>query len=245
MTVSVLDIKFNNMGNEAVVYPVVLHNENEVVLVDCGYPGFMPLIESAMQQHGLSLEHTTGIFITHDDIDHVGALFEIKGKYPHINVYSSVIEEKYISGKEKSPRLLQAESMQETLPESQREGASQFIAMLKAIRPVTVDTLLYDNEEPSFLPGVQIINTPGHTPGHFSLYVKESKTFIAADAVVAENGYLEIANPQFTLNLQEAIASVKKMEQLDIDKLICYHGGTIDKDIKTQLQSLIAKYAGV
>src|SRR5438874_12944262 len=98
MTISILEVKFNNAGNEAVLYPVVLHNENEVVLVDCGYPGFMPLIEGAMQQHGLSLEHTTGIIITHDDIDHVGALFEIKEKYPHINVYSSVIEEKYISG---------------------------------------------------------------------------------------------------------------------------------------------------
>src|SRR3954447_21012763 len=108
MTVSVLEITFNNAGHEAILSPVVLHNENEIVLVDCGYPGFMPLIEDAMHQHGLSLEHTTGIIITHDDIDHVGALFEIKEKYPLIKVYSSVIAEKYISGKEKSPRLLQA-----------------------------------------------------------------------------------------------------------------------------------------
>jgi glyoxylase-like metal-dependent hydrolase (beta-lactamase superfamily II) len=245
MTVSVLEITFNNTGHEAVLCPVVLHNENEVVLVDCGYPGFMPLIEDAMQQHGLSLEQATGIIITHDDIDHVGALYEIKDRYPQIKVYSSVLEGNYISGKEKSPRLIQAESMEETLPENQRQRATQFIAMLKAVRPLAVDTVLYDNEEPSFLPGVQIIYTPGHMPGHFSLYVKANKTLIAADAVVVENGHLEIANPQFTLNLQQAVASVKKMEELDIERLICYHGGAVDNDIKTQLKNLIAKYADV
>ena len=77
----------------------------------------------------------------------------------------------------------------------------------------------------------------------YNLNVKENKTLIAADAVVVENGHLEIANPQFTLNLQQAIASVKMMEQLDIETLICYHGGVFEKDIKNQLRSLVAKYS--
>ncbi len=243
MTVSVLDIKFDYAGNEVVIYPVVLLNKSQVALIDCGYSGFMPLIEEAMQRHGLSLSQLNSIIITHADIDHVGALYEIKTAYPHIKVYSSVVEENIINRKEKFPRLLQAEKMQPTLPEEKKEWGLQFMAMLKAIQPVPVDGVFEDNEEPFFLPGVQIIHTPGHVPGHISLYIKESKTFIAADAVVVENGKLEIANPQFTLDMQQAIASIKRIEGLDIEKMICYHGGVVEKDVKKQLNNLIGKYA--
>jgi len=242
MTVSVLEIKYNYAGKANTLYLTVLHNSKEVVLVDCGYPGFMPLIEAAMHQHGLSLAQLTGIIITHADIDHVGGLFEIKEKYPHIKVYSSALGKSYINGKEKSPRLVQAEQMQPTLPEDKKEWGLQFMAALKAIPPVPVDGVFEDNDEPFFLPGVQIIYTPGHMPGHISLYVKESKTCIAADAVVVENGVLEIGNPQFTLDIQQAIASVKKLEALDIEKMVCYHGGVVEKGIKRQLRKLVEKY---
>jgi glyoxylase-like metal-dependent hydrolase (beta-lactamase superfamily II) len=117
------------------------------------------------------------------------------------------------------------------------------MAMLKAIQPVPVDGVFEDNEEPFFLPGVQIIYTPGHVPRHISLYIKESKTFIAADAIVVENEQLAIANPQFTMDLQQAIASIRRIEQLDIEKMICYHDGVVKKDIKKQLSNLIKKYA--
>lgn len=47
--------------------------------------------------------------------------------------------------------------------------------------------------------------TPGHTPGHISLYFLQSKTLVAGDAVVIENGVLDIANPQFALDLEAAV----------------------------------------
>lgn len=245
MTLTVLDLRFSYAGHENAYYPVVLQNSKELVLVDCGNPGFIPLIEGAMQEHGLSLEQLTGIIITHCDIDHLGSLFEIKQRYPNIKVYSSAGQKEYIEGKERSPRLVQAESMQNTMPEERKESALRFIAMLKAIKPVPADAVFYDNETPAFLPGVQIIYTPGHMPAHISLYIKETKTLIAADALVVENGYLGIANPQFTINMQEAIASVKKIAQLDLKKVICYHGGVVDKDIRQQLSNLVAKYSNV
>jgi len=245
MTLTVLDLRFVYAGHENAYHPVVLQNNNELVLVDCGNPGFIPLIEGAMQEHGLSLEQLTGIIITHCDIDHIGSLSEIKQQYPDIKVYSSAGQKEYIEGKERSPRLIQAESMQNSTPEERKERALRFMAMLKAIKPVPVDAVFYDNETPAFLPGVQIIYTPGHMPAHISLYIKETKTLIAADALVVENGYLGIANPQFTINMQEAIASVKKIAQLDLKQVICYHGGVVDKDIKQQLSNLVAKYEHV
>ena len=66
-------------------------------------------------------------------------------------------------------------------------------------------------------------------------YLKESKTLISGDAVVVEGDSLVIANPQYTLDLEAAKASVKKLLTYDIDKIICYHGGIYTKDIKREL----------
>lgn len=80
--------------------------------------------------------------------------------------------------------------------------------------------------------GVEIIETPGHMPGHISIYIRESRTLIAGDALVIENNKIDIANPQYTLDMKEARNSIDKLLRYDIDKVICYHGGIYQEDIK-------------
>lgn len=79
-------------------------------------------------------------------------------------------------------------------------------------------------------------------PGHISLYLPASKTLIAGDAVVIEDGRLAIANPHYTLNLEEALRSVQRLLDSDIEQLICYHGGLFHGDAKQALRQLIVAY---
>lgn len=83
------------------------------------------------------------------------------------------------------------------------------------------------------------IDITTHTAGHISLYIPEIKTLVAADALVIENGELEIANPQCTLDIKTAIESVKKIAGLKIKKLICYHGGMMETGIDSPLKGLL------
>ena len=211
-------------------------------MVDCGYPGFLPLLEAAAAKHDLSLQHLTGVLITHHDNDHMGALAELKEHYPQIRVYASAEDAPYISGSKKSLRLQQAEDLFPCLPEEQKESALQFQEILKAVRPVPVDETVKEGAL-SFLPGVEVVLTPGHMPGHLSLYLKEEKILVAADAVVYENGELNIANPAFTLDLPAAVESVKKLRQMEINKLVCYHGGVVETNIAQGLDNLVAKFS--
>lgn len=243
MNVHVLKINFNFGGNDHIIYPVIFRNQTEVILVDCGYPDFLPMIERAANLHDISLNQLTGIIITHHDIDHVGGLYEIRKKYPHVKVYCSGPEEPFISGHKKSLRLEQAEALFPSVPDDQKEGAYYFQEMLQSVQPVKVDGLLSDGEEPDFLKGVRIIYTPGHMPGHISFYLEESKTLVASDAVVYEDGELEIANPDYTLDLNAAIDSVKKLQAFDIKKIICYHGGVVEENPGHLLDNLILKYS--
>ncbi|WP_247232902.1 MBL fold metallo-hydrolase [Telluribacter sp. SYSU D00476] len=242
MEVHVLKVPFSFNGREDSLYPVILRSSSETILVDCGYPGFMPLIEVAAQVHGLSLRDITGVLITHHDLDHMGGLAEIKAAYPSLKVYAAELDEPYISGKEKSLRLVQAEYLYDSLPEEQKPGALYFQEMLMSMIPVAVDHTFTADEEPAVLSGARIIHTPGHMPGHISIFLPDNRTLIAADAVVVEDGELEIANPHFTLDLPEAVASVDKLRMLAIDKLVCYHGGVVEGNIQHRLNKLVGRY---
>jgi glyoxylase-like metal-dependent hydrolase (beta-lactamase superfamily II) len=236
-----LTFSFNSLEN--IIYPVIIKDKEHMILVDCGYEGFLPLIEKAAAQQGLSLNHLTGVIITHHDIDHMGGLYELREAYPQIAVYASKYDAPYISGLKKSLRLQQAEDLFDTLPEDQKSGALYFQQMLKGVKTISVDITFSEDEIPTHIKGIQIINTPGHMPGHISIYAPEHKTLIAADALVVEDGALNIANSQFAMNLQQAVASVKKLQQLNIEKIVCYHGGVVERNIQENLSMLISGYS--
>lgn len=238
----VLEVRFPFGDKEDALYPVVLRHGREVVLVDCGYAGFAPLLEGALQPHRLSLSDLTGVIVTHHDVDHMGALAELKAAYPALRVYASPAEKPFIEGRQKSLRLQQAEDLMACLPEEQRGGAEGFQQLLKSVRAVAVDQVLPPGEDIPFLPGVQVVATPGHMPGHISLYLPGEKILVAADAVVWEHGAFDIANPQYTLDLPAAIASIQRLQQLEIDTIICFHGGVVRTDVHEGLHQLLARY---
>ncbi len=236
-----LEIKFNIQGVDHTIFPVILRDENQVILIDCGYPNFLHLIKTEAQSKGVDMSKLTKIIITHHDFDHMGALAEFKRQYPNIKILSSIEDEKYISGKEKSLRLQQAERIYDALPEEEKENAKNFQQLLKSIETAEVDMCLKDKDSFPWCGGIEIIATPGHMPGHISIYVKDSKTLITGDALVVENDKLTIANPNYTLDIVEAKNSIRKLLNYDIDRIICYHGGTYTRNIKDALQEIITR----
>jgi glyoxylase-like metal-dependent hydrolase (beta-lactamase superfamily II) len=103
--IAVLEIKFDYAGASNIIYPVILRDEQELILIDCGYPGFLSAIRAAAKEKGIDISRLTKIIVTHHDFDHMGALAEFKKEYPQIEILASIKDEKYISGKEKSLRL--------------------------------------------------------------------------------------------------------------------------------------------
>ena len=75
----------------------------------------------------------------------------------------------------------------------------------------------------------RVIATPGHTPGHISLFVEKDSIVITGDAFVLEDGRPVIANPQFTLDMTEAESSLNKLLSLNAKAYYCYHGGVYTK----------------
>ncbi|HFK1449998.1 MULTISPECIES: MBL fold metallo-hydrolase [Bacillus cereus group] len=226
MKIIELPIEFEFNGQKQCIYPSLIILHNELTLVDTGYPSFLPLIENAILKHGYEMKNLKNIIITHYDDDHIGALYDFKVKYPHVNIIASEIDSYYISGEIKSERLVQAEEMLQCMPIEEKEFGEWFIQQLKNIRHVSVDEKVCDgqmilNNE------CQIVATSGHTSGHISLYFPNLDCVITGDAAVQENRELVIANPGFCLDIEKAEESLNKIKSLKAASYYCYHGGKL------------------
>lgn len=223
-----LDLRYVFGEADQHLFPTVLFGKGEVVLVDCGYPGSLVLLEEQLFAHDIHPDSLTKLVLTHQDDDHMGAAAELKEKYPAIQIAASQIETPYLSGQLKNLRLQQGEEFQSRLPDDQKAFGEQFCNRFRALRPVPVDLLLSPGDRFDWGGGCEIIASPGHTPGHISIRALDNEFMITGDAAVVENQELAVANPEYCLNLALAQNSLDMIVQYHCRNYVCYHGGLLE-----------------
>jgi glyoxylase-like metal-dependent hydrolase (beta-lactamase superfamily II) len=243
--IEMLEISATVLGKVDIVYPTLIWDKDTILLVDTGYPGQLSLLREALLKADVPFDSLNKIIITHQDLDHIGGLPSILSQSSRkIEVLANEMEKPYIEGDKKLLKLT-AEAIAQIdsilpagLPEEYRKA---FKAVLENPPHAPVDTIISDGEELPYCDGITVINTPGHTPGHISLYHKRSKTLIAADAMVVEAGKLLGPTPEYTLDLKSAMESLKKFTAFDIESVICYHGGVFKDNPNQRIAELAAQ----
>lgn len=148
----------------------------DFVLIDAGMPGSADeIISTAEKQFG---EHSRpkAIILTHGHFDHVGAVIELI-KHWHVPVYAHELELPFLTGRTSYPK-----------PDATVEGG--MIAKISPAFPHEPINLgqhvqsLPDDGTVPHLPNFQWIHTPGHSPGHVSLFREKDRVLIAGDAFV-------------------------------------------------------------
>lgn len=226
---------------DVVIFPVLIRIDGFNCLIDCGYVQTAEELLCALSSYHVNAGQLDAVIITHDDFDHLGGLAALKTQNPELEVICGKIEAASVSGKVKSERLLQAEESLKTMSEEMLPWALALIEKIKNVTRFEVNKT-FDDEE-LFLNDLVIINTPGHTRGHISVFYSKSGTLICGDALVVENDVLDIANPVFTLDMKEALKSVEIIKHLHPQRLICYHGGIVENDIDKRLEEVLMRYA--
>ena len=207
---------------------LILDDENGNTLVDTGLPAQAGAIDAALGEADIGVRDLARIILTHQDLDHIGsgaALVRQSGA----RVLAHPADAPYIEG-ELSPLKITPEML---------EQRPQMREVLKRLEPVRVDEYLDDGERLDLAGGIRVIFTPGHTPGHLSLYLERSKVLVAGDALTAEDGHLNGPNPPMTLDVREAARSVSSLAELDVQTIVCYHGGVVGEDANGQLRRVV------
>lgn len=236
--IEVLEISSNIMGKVNTINPTLLYDDNAVILVDAGYPGLLSEFKETIEKAGVSFGRLNMIILTHHDIDHIGSVNSIKKELSNsVTVLAHEQEAAYVDGSKTPIKLAQLEANFDSLPKAMKELYEKFKVGFQNSK-ADVDKILVDNEELPYCNGISVIHTPGHTLGHISLYLKQSKILIAGDALEVRDGKLMLISPQFSFDSELSIKSLKKLMQYDIETVICYHGGVYNNKVNERIKEL-------
>ncbi|RIV16754.1 MBL fold metallo-hydrolase [Alicyclobacillaceae bacterium I2511] len=227
-------------GAKMEIHPVIIRDRDGVTLVDTGMPGQFSQLRAALEQAGVALTDLRRVILTHQDVDHIGGLPDLLREGPtNLKVWAHAADRPYIEGVKP---LLKADpqrtrQMLSHMPPALRAQVESMFVHLPSGR---VDVELTDDEVLSVGGGTRVIYTPGHTPGHVSLFVESEKTLITGDAMLIKDGELQGPNPTNTPDMAQAILSLTKLANLPVQTVVCYHGGVYQGNPQARLAYLAA-----
>jgi glyoxylase-like metal-dependent hydrolase (beta-lactamase superfamily II) len=210
---------------------IILITEEELTLIDTGFYGSSPKIISFIQSLGRSSEEISLIILTHNHLDHIGGLAELKQLTP-AKVAAHKADISYTEGQSPHPG-----AKRKLLPIPPLSTLRSFFS----IKPDEVDIQLEGGEVLKPLGGLKVIHTPGHTLGSISLFFPQKKLLMVGDAINNRYKNLRLPPKMVSANLRQAAESVRGLARLDFDILCFGHGRPLTTDAGTKVQELIEK----
>ncbi len=196
----------------------IVADEDGVTLVDAGVPFMARGILQFLDQ--LQAGPLRRILLTHGHSDHVGAVRQIRDRYP-VPVYAHRVEIPFLEGAIPYPRRKKPEhNLEKGLAQPLPEKGDGKLTTLAGLTPYW---------------------TPGHSPGHVVYYHETDRVLLAGDLFTSRNGTLRRPMPMFTADMAEAVRSSRIVETLNPDRLEMCHGGPVLRPAD-QLPAYIAMY---
>lgn len=197
------------------------------VLIDAALPGTAGRIAHAAAERFGPDARPAAIVMTHGHFDHNSALEELAERWD-APVYAHALERPYLDGRAAYP------------PPDPTVGGGlmSLLSPLYPRGPVNVGSRLHtlpsDGSVP-FMPGWAWLHTPGHAPGHVSLWREVDRTLIVGDAFITtaqESAYAaatqrpELHGPPlyFTPDWVAAKSSVERLAALEPETAVTGHG---------------------
>jgi glyoxylase-like metal-dependent hydrolase (beta-lactamase superfamily II) len=204
----------------------------EWVLVDTGFKGSAAKIIAAAEEL-FGDTPPSAIILTHGHFDHAGTVKDLLRNW-HVELYAHALELPYLTGLSDYPPA----------DPTVGGGFMSFISFAYPNSPYDLEPHIHplpkDGTVP-YMPDWSYIHTPGHTPGHISLFRASDRVLIAGDAFVNTQSESLLATitqrkqlsgppKYFTPNWLTAAMSVKKLKDLRPEIAGTGHGPVIQGD---------------
>ncbi len=200
-----------------------LRDDDGLTLVDTGIPPAGEKILAQLKAAGYQPADVKRILMTHAHPDHAGALPLLQ----------------QATGAEVWCHALDKPAIQGEMPVAVRPGRLSMPQTM--LKPVQVNRTVEDGEVLPILGGLQVIATPGHTPGHVSFWQPDQRLVITGDAVLYLFNRLTLPLAFLTADMDENRRSVQKLAALQPDILLFGHGQPIVGQAYVALSALIQR----
>ncbi|QDX40958.1 MBL fold metallo-hydrolase [Salarchaeum sp. JOR-1] len=200
-----LELPLTTDDGTRVFHAVAIETDHGVVLVDAGLPNQSDDVRAALDELGHDVDDVSILLFTHQDGDHVGAAADLLADTDAVTMaHGSDVPA--IDGRQ----------------EPIKGGGERY-------PPVDVAVELVEGVTFTASAGpVEVVETPGHTPGHVSLHVPDADLLLAGDALIGGENGVEGPNERVTPDLERAYESVTHLAEYEYDRVLCYHGGLVE-----------------
>jgi len=182
----------------------VIHQDDKILLIDAGTKSTGRKIVNYFRQSG---NKPDTVLITHYHPDHIGGLRMIYDEFKP-QIYAPRVEIPVLTGKEKI--------------EPTKSFLSKMVAGMSRIDPVED----VKESEGLQLPFIDVIPSPGHTPGSTSYLFKPENILFVGDAFSVSSGEAKI-NKSFTADIPAAERSKEKLLSMKGVTVLPGHGSSM------------------
>jgi len=198
--------------------PYLIIDPDGLTLIDSGLPGNQKKILNYISNLGHAPSDLKRIIITHADIDHTGSLSALK-KACGAQIYASKIEAEAMAQGRSSRQIQSGMILRKAL----------MGIMLHFMPPIAVqtDVILSEGQILPSLGGLRVMETPGHTPGHISLFSPSTGVLFTGDSIVTREGELVRSVKANTWDEAKADESARKQAALGAQVVCPGHGAVV------------------
>lgn len=206
-----------------------LDADGQVTLVDCGLRSAPKRILAALEWMGTGPSDVTRIVLTHAHNDHAGGLSRMRGRTGAPVAVHERDADYVRTGK--SP----------VRDRSSRGG--RLVGRLPGggFSPVEVNEELVDGQVLDVGGGLEVVHTPGHTPGHMSLVHQESGVLITGDAIFNWRGRIKWPPLAFCTDVALTQKTAARLGDLKYDVAAFTHGPEIRDNAREAVRSFLSR----
>lgn len=192
-----------------------VEDDGGVTLVDCGLKRAPFPIVAGLAAMGKAPDDVRRIVLTHAHIDHAGGLAEVRRRTgdPPVDVHAD--EARFVREGVSPPPDTSL-----TMGRLMARGPDQ------RFTPVEVGRELHDGDVLPVAGGLRVVHTPGHTPGHVSLFHEPDGVLITGDALFNVRGIRWSFGPACT-NAAQARLTARRLVDLPFSLVAFTHGREI------------------
>ena len=201
----------------------LVEDPDGLTLIDAGLELAAPRILRQLERLGRRPSEVKRILITHGHPDHIGGLPELKASTGAV-VVAPAKDRAVIEGREVAQRP----------PRGALSGLGRLMASSPALMKGTpVDQVVEEGDTLPVLGGLQVLFTPGHSPGHVAYWQPEQGVLFCGDVMMRVPN-LRPPIAAFTVDMAENQRSLRRLVEL-APRVVCFgHGeplteGTADK----------------